>query len=185
MDQNQFCPMIKEVCKRDGCLAWNGVICSILTFYQNHQNNAPDFNWLKNIAVSREQLLVDEAQVEQMLPDCLEWAKSKKITRPTQEEIKTYLTVKNISISYPGMRLLWQQAKARLHEWKRETEQFTSEHWRDNPSNVGLAWSSEEDEALIKGFDTGSSLHDLARLHKRSVRAIELRLLKFDKIKLS
>lgn len=83
------------------------------------------------------------------------------------------------------MRMLWRQAKAKLRESKREMDIIASQKWRENKSNVGLAWSSDEDDALLKGFDSGKGCLDLSKIHKRSIRAIELRLEKFGKLQLS
>ena len=187
MDNSKFCPIVKEVCKDDICMAWQGGNCSILTFFKSDRltDNGSNQFLFSHSNRSREQILADEVKVEQLLPDCLEWARSKKITRPTREEIKIFLTVNNITLSYPAMRLLWQQAKVKLREWKMETQQLVSEQWRANPSNIGMAWSTDEDEALLKEFDLGNKLLDLARLHKRTIHAIELRLEKFGKIQLA
>lgn len=183
MDENKFCPIIKDICKGDLCLAWNEGICSVFNFFAN-LNNLNRLNSEKTY-ISKEQIIKDEAMAEQLLPDFLEWALSKKITRPTREEIKTFLTVKGIIFCEAAMRLLWRQAKVKLRELKREMDILASQKWRENKSNIGLAWSSDEDDALLKGFDSGKSSFDLSKEHKRTVRAIELRLAKYGKIQLS
>ncbi len=48
--------------------------------------------------------------------------------------------------------------------------------------NAGKAWSKEEDERLVAGFDAGESAEALAQAHGRSRFAIEVRLAKFDKV---
>ena len=83
------------------------------------------------------------------------------------------------------MRLLWRQAKVKLRELKREMDILASQKWRENKSNIGLAWSSDEDDALLKGFDSSKSSFDLSKDHKRTVRAIEIRLAKYGKIQLT
>jgi hypothetical protein len=95
------------------------------------------------------------------------------------------LTIKGASLGESGMRSLWRQVKAELRALKREMDGLASQKWRENKSNMGLAWSSDEDKALMTGFDAGKNCHDLSGIHKRSVRAIELRLEKFGKIQLS
>jgi hypothetical protein len=182
MDQNKFCPIIKDPCKGDLCLAWDVSGCTVLNFFANFIN----LNRLntEKTHISKEQIIKDEAKAEQLLPDCLEWALSKNITRPTREEIKTFLTVKGITICEAAMRILWRQAKVKLRESKREMDILASQKWRENKSNIGLAWSSDEDDALLKGFDSGKSSFDLSKDHKRTVRAIELRLAKYGKIQL-
>lgn len=105
MDQNKFCPIIKDTCKGDACLAWDEGICSVFNFFE-HFNNLNRLNTEKTY-ISKEQIIKDEAKAEQLLPDCLEWALSKNITRPTREEIKTFLTVKGITICEAAMRILW------------------------------------------------------------------------------
>ena len=44
------------------------------------------------------------------------------------------------------------------------------------PGNVGRAWSSEEEQALLAEFQRGETLAAIATLHGRTLRAIEARL---------
>jgi len=44
------------------------------------------------------------------------------------------------------------------------------------PENVGRAWSSDEERALVGEFQAGGQVAALATLHGRTVRAIEARL---------
>lgn len=183
MDKNKYCLIVKDACKGDACLAWDVSGCMVLNFFANY-NNLNRLN-TENTYISREKILKDEAKAEQLVPDCLEWALSKNITRPTREEIKTFLTVKGITICEAAMRILWRQAKAKLRESKREMDYLASQNWRENTSNMGLAWSSDENDALLKEFDSGKSSNELSKIHKRTLHAIELRLEKFGKIQLS
>ena len=50
------------------------------------------------------------------------------------------------------------------------------------PPNAGSPWSSEEEERLIKGFEEGLSLAELAKRHGRTIGAIRARLVKIGKI---
>lgn len=182
MDNNKFCPIVKDVCKDEICMAWEGDNCMVFTFLK-HLDNSDHLIPGSSYGL-REQILKDEEKAEQLLPECIEWAQSKKITRPTREEIRTFLVVKGAPLCETAMRSLWRQVKAKLRESKRELDYLASQKWSENSSNVGLAWSSDEDDALIKGFDLGKSCFDLSKIHKRSIRAIELRLVKFGKVQL-
>ena len=44
------------------------------------------------------------------------------------------------------------------------------------PSNVGRAWTSEEEQALMAEFQRGETIAAIAALHGRTLRAIEARL---------
>jgi len=44
------------------------------------------------------------------------------------------------------------------------------------PENVGLAWTADEERALISEFQSGDPLGDIAAKHGRTLRAIEARL---------
>ena len=46
------------------------------------------------------------------------------------------------------------------------------------PANGGKPWTAEEDEQLIAAHQQDGSLAELARAHRRSAAAIQLRLLK-------
>jgi predicted nucleic acid-binding protein len=177
----KICPFIKDICKGDTCLAWQDKGCSIFTFLDHFKGSNLIFEKQQGL---RERILEDEVKIPQLVSECLEWSKRKKITRPTKEEINAFLIVKNITLYETSMRSLWRQVKAKLRESKREMAQIASQSWRENISNIGLAWTSNEDEALIREFDSGKSSSDLAQIHKRTLRAIELRLEKHGKIQL-
>ena len=53
------------------------------------------------------------------------------------------------------------------------------------PANPFVRWTTEEEERLSAGFDTGKTSAELAKLHNRSRAAIEARLLKMGKIDVS
>ncbi|MBO9129157.1 hypothetical protein [Bacillus sp. 165] len=44
------------------------------------------------------------------------------------------------------------------------------------PNNSGKEWTKEEDEEIITKYKSGKTIEEIARLHERSVRAIEIRL---------
>jgi hypothetical protein len=49
-------------------------------------------------------------------------------------------------------------------------------------SGAGSRWTTEEEERLAAAFDSGNTVGDLARMHNRTLAAIEARLLKLGKI---
>lgn len=53
------------------------------------------------------------------------------------------------------------------------------------PANTFVRWTSEEEQRLAAGFDSGKTTAELAKLHNRSRAAIEARLLKMGKIDVS
>ena len=55
----------------------------------------------------------------------------------------------------------------------------------DIPANTFLRWTADEEERLAAGFDAGRTSAELAKLHNRSLAAIEARLLKIGKIDVS
>ncbi len=55
----------------------------------------------------------------------------------------------------------------------------------DVPANTFVRWTREEEERLGAAFDAGRTSAELAKLHNRSVAAIEARLLKMGKIDVS
>ena len=55
-------------------------------------------------------------------------------------------------------------------------------HRRDLPERVGRPWRENEDNALIKAFDEGIALNDLAAKHQRTRGAIRPRLIRLGKI---
>jgi len=50
------------------------------------------------------------------------------------------------------------------------------------PENVGMAWTQEEEDELVKGFDAGVMVKELAVKHCRTRGAIESRLAKLGKL---
>ncbi len=44
------------------------------------------------------------------------------------------------------------------------------------PPDVGKTWSADEEAALARQFKSGTSIADIAKDHKRTIRAIEARL---------
>lgn len=44
------------------------------------------------------------------------------------------------------------------------------------PDNVGKAWTGEEDNRLAEAFKAGQSPQEIARKHRRTLRAVEARL---------
>ena len=55
---------------------------------------------------------------------------------------------------------------------------------RDLPERVGKPWSENEDQALIKEFDSGSSIDEMVVKHQRTRGAVRSRLVKLGKISL-
>ncbi|MBL7662342.1 hypothetical protein JNK13_06270 [bacterium] len=53
------------------------------------------------------------------------------------------------------------------------------------PSNLGKAWSREDDEMLLADFSAGQSIADLAVKFSRSERGIVARLVKYKKLHFS
>jgi len=52
---------------------------------------------------------------------------------------------------------------------------------KNTPANTGKPWSAEDDAALIKDFDMGISLRQLAAKLQRTTYAVEVRLLKLGR----
>jgi len=50
------------------------------------------------------------------------------------------------------------------------------------PENAGKPWSDQEDSVLARIFDTGASVYELAKRHKRTTGSIRARLEKLGKI---
>ena len=50
------------------------------------------------------------------------------------------------------------------------------------PRNAGKAWSKEEDERLLAGFDGGVAVDALASAHERTRAGIEARLVKHGRL---
>lgn len=64
------------------------------------------------------------------------------------------------------------------------SEEKRIQRQRDLPKRVGKPWSEQEDQALIKAFDSGISLSDLVDKHQRTRGAIRTRLVRLGKIDL-
>ena len=52
----------------------------------------------------------------------------------------------------------------------------------DLPSNAGKAWTAEEDQKLLSGFDAGRSIKQLADEHQRTLAGIQARLEKHGRL---
>ena len=52
---------------------------------------------------------------------------------------------------------------------------------KNTPTNTGKPWSAEDDAALVRDFDMGISLRQLAAKLQRTIYAIEVRLLKLGR----
>ena len=63
-----------------------------------------------------------------------------------------------------------------------ELQQQRENREKSLPANAGMPWSKAEDTKLIKAFDDGMTIKDLAERHKRTTGAIQSRLLKLGKI---
>lgn len=50
------------------------------------------------------------------------------------------------------------------------------------PENAGKPWISDEDEMLSQGFDSGLSVDELAKSHKRTKGSITSRLVRLGKV---
>ena len=50
------------------------------------------------------------------------------------------------------------------------------------PENVGKAWTPDEEEEVVKEFDSGLSVKDIAVKHGRTKGGIEVKLAKYDKL---
>ena len=55
-------------------------------------------------------------------------------------------------------------------------------HMKKLPDKAGSPWSKEEDIQLVKSFDDGLSINDLANKHQRTYGAIRSRLTKLGKL---
>lgn len=56
------------------------------------------------------------------------------------------------------------------------------ERKRNLPERAGSPWDDEESKLLIKRFDDGATINEIAREHKRTTGAIKSQLVKLDKI---
>jgi hypothetical protein len=65
-----------------------------------------------------------------------------------------------------------------------ERSQKKAKNSREMPKNAGAAWTQEEEQLLITGYDAGASIIDLAEKHERTEAAIQARLVKLGKIQL-
>lgn len=50
------------------------------------------------------------------------------------------------------------------------------------PKNAGAPWAEDEEDQLLKAFENGSSIKELAALHERTTGAIHSRLVSLGKI---
>lgn len=53
------------------------------------------------------------------------------------------------------------------------------------PTNAGKAWSDEEDQRLVAGFDADTPVAALARAHERTTGAITSRLIRLGRLQVS
>jgi hypothetical protein len=78
---------------------------------------------------------------------------------------------------HPDMvRAMYRALGALEVQQKRELKQ------KDVPENAGKPWSDEDDKRLTAEFDAGAKIGDMARIFKRSIGAIEARLVSMGKI---
>lgn len=65
-----------------------------------------------------------------------------------------------------------------------KTKETATRHLSVDPrlANAGKAWDKVEDDQLIEEFDSGMSVRVLAEVHKRTITAIESRLVKLGKV---
>ena len=119
MDINKYCPIIKEICKTETCIAWDNNGCSIFVLLK--KSRRLDFA-SDRIVDLRERLIKDENIAQELLPEFLEWAKNNKIFRLTRDDVKTFLSLKkNVLLCGPAVRSLWSQARAQLKEFTNQS----------------------------------------------------------------
>lgn len=58
----------------------------------------------------------------------------------------------------------------------------SSQRKRSQPSNAGLSWSEEEDRRLLKLFDSGASIKEIAVKHERTTGAINSHLIRLGRL---
>jgi hypothetical protein len=63
-----------------------------------------------------------------------------------------------------------------------EERMTTAARRRALPGNVGTPWTDEEESALLRAFDAGSTVRELAVSHARTVNGIEARLEKLGRL---
>lgn len=63
-----------------------------------------------------------------------------------------------------------------------ETAVKRKERRRNLPERAGKPWDNDESKLLIKRFDEGVLISEIAREHKRTIGAIQSQLLKMGKI---
>ena len=51
------------------------------------------------------------------------------------------------------------------------------------PENVGQPWTADEETRLVEAFKAGQSPEEIARRHRRTVRAVEARLQRMGLLK--
>ena len=51
------------------------------------------------------------------------------------------------------------------------------------PDNVGQPWTADEETRLVEAFKAGQSPEEIARRHRRTVRAVEARLQRMGLLK--
>jgi hypothetical protein len=63
-----------------------------------------------------------------------------------------------------------------------EGRRKAEERRRTLPERTGSPWSDDEDQNLLGGFDSGTTIRDLANAHQRTQGGIEARLIKLGRI---
>lgn len=79
------------------------------------------------------------------------------------------------------VRALFQAVKA-LSELERRAVSGRLKTAEKTAEKTGTAWSADEDQRLLAGFDGGQPVAELARLHQRSNGAIRSRLKRLGRL---
>jgi DNA-binding NarL/FixJ family response regulator len=69
-------------------------------------------------------------------------------------------------------------------ERSKERAKKTEDRKKGLPGNAGKAWEAEEEQRMLKTFDGGKSIKEIAEMHQRTESAILSRLIMHDKVKL-
>ncbi|NQT20616.1 MAG: hypothetical protein HQ592_12990 [Planctomycetes bacterium] len=69
-----------------------------------------------------------------------------------------------------------------IHALEYESGRTTQK--KNLPGNAGKPWPEEEAAGLVSGFDAGTSMAELAKIHQRTSGAIQAKLVKLGKIEL-
>jgi hypothetical protein len=82
------------------------------------------------------------------------------------------------------VRALFEAVKC-MQSLKPPVQQSQGKQTDSVPGNTFVRWTSNEEQRLVAGFDSGKTTAELAKLHNRSRAAVEARLLKLGKIDVS